>query len=389
MTSIKHNIQKIYLYNFFHGLIFAYVIERLFWASRGMSVADVVWIEIIYSMTVVGFELPTGMIADRFSRKQLLIIDAILSFFEFAIIIYATSFIHFAIAILLSGLGHALQSGAHNALVYDTLKASGDEEDFEKVLGRINFFDYLGIIIAGLIGAFLASQYPYVLTYYLSLISLGLGFLVCMTIVEVKTTKDEEAWKLSDWKAIVNFTIHNKNILVVTIVGVVSGASINYIDEFWQIYLEAVHVPVTYFGIVSTLGFGAVALGGLVVERSKERLGFAKSLTRLLFLCSFSLLFVAISRDFKGIIGIMVVYFAYAIVEPLIYGYLHKHAIEKYRATIESFYSMITYLAIAIVGLPFGYISTSYGIFNGMLYLTGIVMITMVIIIGLRKWIDE
>jgi hypothetical protein len=48
-NKLKSNVWKLYSYWFFHNLVFAYVIERLFWQQRGISVQQVVYTEIIYA----------------------------------------------------------------------------------------------------------------------------------------------------------------------------------------------------------------------------------------------------------------------------------------------------------------------------------------------------
>lgn len=63
------NIRKLYVIRFFHNLIPAYVIERLFWEQRGMSIQMVVYTEIIFAVTVVLLEVPTGIIADKWGHS--------------------------------------------------------------------------------------------------------------------------------------------------------------------------------------------------------------------------------------------------------------------------------------------------------------------------------
>jgi MFS family permease len=110
------NVRKRYAIRFFHNLIPAYVIERLFWEQRGMTVPMVVYTEIIYAFTVVLLEVPSGIIADKWGRKKLIIVSAFLGCCEFLILIYAREFIHFALAVFLAGVGSAAGSGAENAL---------------------------------------------------------------------------------------------------------------------------------------------------------------------------------------------------------------------------------------------------------------------------------
>lgn len=56
---------------------------------------QVVWIEVIYAGVIMMLELPMSMLADRFSRKALIISDAVLALIEFLIISLATAYGHF------------------------------------------------------------------------------------------------------------------------------------------------------------------------------------------------------------------------------------------------------------------------------------------------------
>lgn len=75
MTYSK-NIRRLYAIRFFHNLIPAYVIERLFWEQRGMTIQMVVFTEIIYAITVVLLEVPSGIAADKWGRKRMMVLNA-------------------------------------------------------------------------------------------------------------------------------------------------------------------------------------------------------------------------------------------------------------------------------------------------------------------------
>jgi MFS family permease len=388
MNSMKFNIIKIYVYNFFSSLIFAYVIERLFWESRGMTVLMVVYIEIIYSVIVVVLEVPTGMIADRFSRKTLIMINAVFGLLEFILLIIATNFWYFALAVAISATGHAFQSGAHNALVYDSLKSEGKEASIEKTLGRINAVNYSGIIIGSLLGAVVATTFTLVTTYWISLISLMVALVISFTIVDTKVqSKKEESWNVEDWLTVFKFIFTQANIRFITIIGVFSGGVITFLDEFWQIYAVSIQIPVIFFGMINLLIFGMVAVGSLLSSGFKERLGFKVTLKLMVFLCMLGFAYMTFNQLGFSIIAVMVIYFSSAIMEPLIYGYLHEHAIDKYRATIESAYSMLVHLSVLVIGIPFGYLATEFSIFVAFGYLTCILVLTNVCV--LAKKLDK
>ena len=158
MNYLK-NIKLLYANRFFHNLVFAYVIERLFWQQRGMTVQMVVYTEIIYATTIIILELPTGILADKWSRKNMLVLGAALTCFEFPILIFAHSFWHFGIVVFIAGISTSFVSGSEYALLYDSLKCHNKENTFEKVLGRLLAFDFSAVVLAGLSGSFLASRF--------------------------------------------------------------------------------------------------------------------------------------------------------------------------------------------------------------------------------------
>lgn len=368
---MKNNIRKLYLYSFFHSLIFAYVIERLFWASKGITIIEVVWIELIYAAIVVVLELPMGMYADRFSRKNLIVLDAFFAILEILIISLAQNFWHFALAVALAAVGYTLQSGAHNALVYDTLAQQDKTHTFDEVLGRIEGFGNLAAMVSGLIGGYIASQYSYVSTYQVSLISLVIAFVIALSLKEVRIAPAEnKKWLLDDWIAVLNFVVHHKRVRKVMFAAVVVSAAVNFLFEFWQLYAEKVSVELIYFGVIQMVSFLVISLGGFCVSYVKSALGFRSTIILSLF--AMALGFAALSFDYRMIgLGMMaVIYFASALVEPVSLGYMHQRAIDKYRATIESAFSVIEHLAVAVIGIPFGLIATGISIFAGFAFLS-------------------
>jgi MFS family permease len=178
------NVYKLYMIIFFHNLIFAYVIERLFWEQRGMTVFMVVLCEVIYAATIVIFEIPSGILADKLGRKRLLVISAVLSLLEMVLLLYANSFMDFAIVVFMAGISGSCSSGAFNALLYDSLLISKKQNMFEKILGRINAFDFLAALIAALSGSVLAKFYGFEFNYILSAISLVVALAFTLSLKE-------------------------------------------------------------------------------------------------------------------------------------------------------------------------------------------------------------
>lgn len=368
--KLKSNVWKLYAYWFFHNLVFAYVIERLFWQQRGISIQQVVYTELIYAAVIVLIEIPTGSLADKWSRKNMMVLSAVFCICEFLILIFACNFWHFAAAVFLAAISKALSSGTSNALLYDSLKLIGEERSFEKILGRIRFFDYSAAMSAALIGSYAASKQGYEFNYWISLISVFVALIISITLVEpnIKTsTEEKEFWTYI--KTSFKFIKSQASLKFVLLYGIITGACLTYVDEFWQLYIKEVNIPVIYFGIVSGASLFIVSIGGILAYKIKEKFSYKAIYSFLLIIFSTTLLISSYTTSKAGLIFIFLMYGAAGMIDPLVSGYLHHRTDSETRATVESFQSLASRIVIIIVGLIFGSFSTKYSIFIGFRFL--------------------
>ena len=66
------NIKRLYALYGLHGLIFFYSFDKVFLQLKGFSVQQVVVVELLYVLTIVLLEVPSGALSDRWSRKYVL-----------------------------------------------------------------------------------------------------------------------------------------------------------------------------------------------------------------------------------------------------------------------------------------------------------------------------
>lgn len=366
LRKYKNNIYKIYGYWFFHSLIFAYVIERLFWEQRGITVIQVVYTEIFYAIAVMIFEVPSGALSDFWNRKAMMLMSAICAFLEFFILVFAYSFWQFVLAVVIAALGKALASGTSNAIIYDSLKHLKEEKRFEEVLGKSNFFDYISSLLAALLGAFIASKGNYEVNYWLSLVSIVVSFIIALTLVEprINSAKKSEKYNYYIKEAFLFLKSHG-SIRFILLIGIVASACITYVDEFWQLYVKEINIPLRYFGIISASNLLIRSMTGIFAYRLKKYIGYKVIYSILLLVYAIAMLTASFNIGKIGIILIVISYCTVGIIEPLVYGYMHHRVESSYRATVESFQSLVMRGAVIIVGLLFGWFSTNYSIFVG------------------------
>jgi len=390
--AFEKNIRYLYVAMFFRKLIFAYVIERLFALERGMTVQLVVYTEIIYAITIIILGVISGILADKYGRKPLIVLGAIFTCFEFGVLIFAQGFWLFGLSAFVAGIGGSFKSGTWNALLYDSLLSCGKEGAFEKYLGRMQAIGFASALIAGLSGAFLAHWLGFTFNYWVSTGSGVISLLVTLRLSEPPKQVSENSPSPASIVEIVSsayaFFKKHPNVLQMLIHVALIASIVNYVDEFWQVYLDDIYFPIMLFGVVSAVLTVTQMPGALLGAKSLKRFSHRPLIVAGSFLAAGGILWAAFVQHAVGIIGIAVVGFAVAFIEPIASGYLHHRAAPSSRATIESVEIMIARVFTIGIGLVFGYVSTRFSIFTGF-WMLGVAAVLASLVFGVFRVRDS
>lgn len=101
-----------------------------------MSEAEISALFALWSGVAIVSEVPSGALADRFSRRWSLAAGSALQGLGYLVWILRPGFAGFAAGFVLWGLGGSFMSGAFQALVYDGLTAAGAPGRYAAVIGR-------------------------------------------------------------------------------------------------------------------------------------------------------------------------------------------------------------------------------------------------------------
>ena len=145
-----------------------YALYALMFADNGLSDAQISALFLIWSLVGVIAEVPTGAIADRFSRRTALAMGGVLQGAGYALWMAFPGFNGGAAGFVLWGLGGALTSGSLEALLYDGLKAVGATRYYSRLLGRITAAGLLAQIPVALVATLLFQLGGYALVGWLS-----------------------------------------------------------------------------------------------------------------------------------------------------------------------------------------------------------------------------
>jgi MFS family permease len=112
-----------------------YPLYALLFLDTGLSNAQISALFAIWSVTGFVTEVPSGALADRWSRRGVVVLAGVLQAVAFVIWTAAPQVWAFAVGFVVWGISGALVSGASEALVYDGLAAVGAADSYVRVNG--------------------------------------------------------------------------------------------------------------------------------------------------------------------------------------------------------------------------------------------------------------
>ena len=185
---MQSNIWKLQVIQVLYKTIFFAPVLVLFFMENGLSLAEVMILQSVFSFMIVFLEIPSGYFADVFSRRLSIILCSIFGVVGLVGYIVADSFYMFLIAETFFALASALNSGADSALMYDTLVELKQQKRFKKVWGDTAFYALVTVASASILGGFIAGV-SLRWTFYAALPFTILSIPVAFSLVEPKRHK--------------------------------------------------------------------------------------------------------------------------------------------------------------------------------------------------------
>ena len=182
-NSYAKNIPLDYLFSFLRNFGVAQAIWVLYMIYRGQNLMEVGIAEGVFHITSLICEVPSGAAADILGRKRVMILGRVLSVLSCLCMLRAHSLTAFCGAFILSALSYNLLSGTEDALVYDSMKASGTEHKYLSVSSRLNIIVEISLGIATFLGGFLSDR-SFTLCYLVDLFIISLSMLPLLLMKE-------------------------------------------------------------------------------------------------------------------------------------------------------------------------------------------------------------
>jgi MFS family permease len=273
--GVRRLTATLYGYSFLDDLVLLYPVYALLFSDTGLSVGEISSLFVLWSLTGVLAEVPSGAWADAVSRRMLLRLGPLLGSAGFALWVLVPSYPAFAVGFVLWGVRGALGSGALEALVYEELDRLGAADRYARVMGRAHAAGLLGVVTAmALAGPVLdVGGYPAV-----GLASVLAGLLTAVVAAGFPEHRDRDAATGggAGWTAVLRDGVAEARrdrslrgaLLLVPAVTAVWGA----LDEYTPLLVRDTGVADTTVPWLLLLIWAGATAGGLLAGPA-ERLG--------------------------------------------------------------------------------------------------------------------
>ncbi len=149
-----------------------------------ISLNQVLLLQSWFMFWIFALEVPTGVIADRFGRKWSIVASVICLITAVFIYTSKPSFTVFMLAEFVWALAGSLQSGAEEALIYDTLEEKGESGKSKKIFGRMESMDMAGLMIAAPLGSLIAAHFGLRVPMLAMVLPLTIALLIACALEE-------------------------------------------------------------------------------------------------------------------------------------------------------------------------------------------------------------
>ena len=358
----------------------------LFFIQNGLSLLQIGLLESIFHGTSLLCEIPSGMLADRFSYKTNLYLARLASIVSSILILFGQgNFWIYALAMMVSAWSYNFDSGTSTAFLYDSAVEAGQKDRYLQISsflsGVAEVTRTLGTVVAGFfIHGALAWTY---------LIAIGLSFLSIILIYLMKEPMAKrEKNEILTFKTIVmqvRKEWHEKPVLfywmmTYQLVGTLMCMFYFYYQQKisdlagWQVSL------------VMLIGSGLNLIAVYVASQIGKKWNSNRVFPTLVALTGLALLLVFFGTPFAFLLVYLLTDILYAVYQPIYFNDLQGYLPSSVRATMLSINSMLFSLSMIVIFPLTGWLIDRWGLVAVFLVLGLILLLTYPILrIGLKR----
>lgn len=380
--ALRTRLLPLYIAAFAQGLVLWAPIEKVFLRGLGFDQAALGLMAACYSSLIPLLDLLSGLLADRWSRKGMLMLASLAAMLNALLGGLSYNIPTYLVSTLFFGVEVALVSGTYESILYDTLlEETGHGLAFAQRLSQVKLLGSLALLLSalagGLVAVLLSPRLAYFATIPLGAISLG----ALLPFQEPHLHHTEERTSLaSHLRAISQILFHRGKTLRTVTILLTTSLLLSAVFEFGPLWPLALATPVGLYGVataavLSAGGAGSWLAARLTLSKPASVVGMAG------LLVASSLALVAVRSAVIVILAQGVLVAGGVAVNTIFTRLLHDSLPSEVRAGAASGVSAFSSLAFVFFALLFGVVSQHAGIFHAGWMVVGITLLASALLV--------
>lgn len=382
MKTLTKRLLPLHVAAFLQGFWVWVPIEKLFMSEIGFDAASVGVMAAAYAALVPVVEIPSGILADRWSRRGMLIVAGLASIVSSVVMGLSHDVPTYILGAMLLAFYFAAYSGTMDSIVYDTvLEETGESGTFQRRIGRVRLLESIALVTSSLAGGWLASLTSTRLTYFLTLPFAALSVIALLRFREPRLHKSAEPTPLRTQISVTYRTIlRSGQLRPIVALAMLVSVLLTTIYEFGPMWLVALSASAVLFGpawagLMSTIGVGGLLAGRLRLDRPVNLAAIVVLTTGsgVLLTASHSILLVTLAQI---VIALLIM-----VVSIHVTSLLHDSVPSSIRSGVASGVSAFSWIAFVPFSLVFGLVSRDHGIHTAGWLLTAVTVLAGILLV--------
>jgi MFS family permease len=379
-NKLKRNIPILYLFMFFWLSLVIIPVMVPFFQSRGLSVADVYYLQAFFALIVVLCEVPSGYIADLYGRKSALVVGSVFHAAGFTWLCFTESFVGLLVFEGLVAVAISLFSGADLSMLYDTQEAlEHSPEEKTRGIANMRFVKSVAEGSAALLGGFLVV-YSFDAVVLANAIFAWGPLLLVFFLTEPPYKKMETKQPFVNLKSIVRFLYFGDDLLrLICLNTTIFGLATFYVIWMLQPYWQEQGIPLSYFGILWAAQSFVIAAASKLCVPLEKRFGPVILLGWMGILPIVGYLGMAWVGGIVGIALSFAFFISRGLNQVILSDALNKRTPSSFRATANSMVSFMFRGIYIVTGPMIGFLISWQGMTVTLTVLGGLVAVVCVL----------
>lgn len=388
----RRNPRLFVLFTTFYNARAYYPVLAILFTDLGLTDAQYVFLNVVWALSILLCEIPSGALADTLGRKRLLVFASSVMVIELGVLLLAPKdggAWLFGICILnrvLSGLSEAAVSGADEAITYEALPEGDRESAWDEVLITAMRWRSVGFLISMTLGGLLydptwwnhlvpesfelsreiAHRLPIAVVFTQGIICL----LIALRFQENRAPKEQHP--LEQCRAAFRLTMRTakkavttRSIAMVLLGGLIIDAVVRNMATLNSVYYRLVQLPEWTFGFVGSM----IAVGNwfvpVIAAKVNRRLSPVNSLLVGCVVTIGTMFMMSAAWKWYGVIPAMLSMMMMGYVGFTLSRFLHKVSDSDERATLLSVRGMIFNISYGTYSMGFSLLLSKLGADGG------------------------